>query len=100
MEPYLSLTEIWNFAITFLGPMIAFTGGVFIADKLKLYGELEGINVALMSSVSLPNGNEVIVHYGYCQSFGKYLTFCGATMFLGTTAPDLFGLYRKRLLGS
>ena len=109
------ITAIWNFAITFLGPMIAFIGGVFIANKLKLYEKLEGRNAALMSipvglvvlgtlitsvGVSLPNGNEVIVLYGYCQSFDKYLVFCGTTMFLGTTAPDLFGLYRKSLTAS
>ena len=114
--PYAPLIiAIWNFAITFLGPMVAFTGGVFIANKLELFEKLEGINAALMSipvglvalgtlitsaSVSFSNGSAIMVHYGYCQSFDKYLVFCGTTMFLGTTAPDLFGLYRKSLTSS
>ena len=113
MEPEATfLKQLWNLLVVFGGPFLAFGFGVRIAHVLKLYSNIKGKHLALMSfpvallvlgtllgsaSVQDPLGGNRPRLYGYTESVGKYMVFSGTVMFLGTSTPNLFEVYRKRL---
>lgn len=108
------LQEIWNFSVTFLGPISAFFIGVWISHILKLNPDIDGKELVLLSipvglltlgtlisaaSLVDPNAETSDRLYGYCESFSKYMVFLGTSMFLGTSSPKLFSHYRERITG-
>ena len=103
-EPYIWL----NYIITLIGPLIAFFVGVVISDRLGLYAELKRKHVYFMSvpvalvtvGILISSATvtvEDITKYGYTESVGSYMTFCGVIMFYGTLVPEIFEIYRKKI---
>ena len=93
-------------------PYAGFVLGVLIADLTSLYPNLTRgqlwlraspvgtVVVSIMlqaATVSIPCEGELHEHYSHAGSVPEFLLFVGSMAFIGTLAPDMFGVYRARL---
>ena len=105
MEP----NPIWDIFIVNILPFGAFFGGVLIADRIGLYGNLTRVHMWLLSiptgllttgmlitSASTTLGAST--HHAYTDSVAKYAMFCAIIMFYGTAAPELYASFRARII--
>ena len=105
MEPVSSLNVLLPLGV----PLLFFFFGVIIGERAGLYRPITPLVIYI---TSIPTGvlivgllagsastvtNEGFIKYVYFEQSHKLMTFCGAMMFYGIAAPELFVAILNRI---